>query len=326
MNQRFTAFLAVAEHLSISRAAEESCVSYQCISGHIRSLEEEYKVRLFDRHPRFALTSDGRILLEALQKIKILEDGIAQAFDDQGENVSGHVTLGVPMSRYTEIVPPILSRFHRAYPGVQLEIVDDYSNVLQRQVERGALDMAIVVQQSPEPNQKLDSLVLLRELYLFLVSGPLLRETLGQDWEAAHQKFRKRGITPEEIFSFPLAMTPEHSRLRRIIDHYARLRQLQYRAVFASNRCETFDAIARTDIAGCIIPHQLYGITVRQNQRLRREDRLHAYQIHWGRQEINSDITLIRNRDSVLAAYKQHLIQMICEHFASCDRFVRRLQ
>ena len=52
------------------------------------------------------------------------------------------------MSRYTELVPPILARFKREYPNVELEIIDDYSSVLQRQVERGILDMAIVDRKS----------------------------------------------------------------------------------------------------------------------------------------------------------------------------------
>lgn len=325
MNQRFSAFMAVAQTLSIRKAAEMDFVSYQCISGHIRSLEEEYKVRLFDRSPHFALTADGRTLLEALQKIKLIEDGIAQAFDDQGENVCGHVTLGVPMSRYTEIVPPLLARFHKEYPRVELEIVHDYSNVLQQQVQRGMLDMAIVVQQSPEPNPKLDSLVLLREMYLFLVSVPLLQSVLGSDWEAQSQKYKKRGIPLAELARFPIVSYPTGSRLRTQLEQAAAQYGLHYNTVFASNRAETFDAIARTDTAGCIISHQLYGITARKNQHMRREHRLQSYRIDFGKFSMSSAITLIRNQDSVMAAYKQHLIQIICEHFAGYDQLVRKI-
>lgn len=63
MNQRFAAFLLTAETLSISKAAEKCFVSYQCISGHICSLEEEYGVTLFRRRPVFSLTEDGRVLM-----------------------------------------------------------------------------------------------------------------------------------------------------------------------------------------------------------------------------------------------------------------------
>lgn len=99
MNQRFSAFLLAAETLSISKAAELNFVSYQCISSHIRSLEEEYGVKLFDRHPKFALTEEGCVLLASLQKIRAIEGGIAESLNGQGKEVSGRVTLGIPMSR-----------------------------------------------------------------------------------------------------------------------------------------------------------------------------------------------------------------------------------
>lgn len=85
MNQRFTAFLLAAETLSISKAAELNFVSYQCISSHIRSLEEEYGVKLFDRHPKFALTEEGCVLLASLQKIRAIEGGDCGILKRTGE-------------------------------------------------------------------------------------------------------------------------------------------------------------------------------------------------------------------------------------------------
>lgn len=57
MNQRFITFLTVAEAGSLFDAAQQLFVSYQCVSAHVRSLEEEYGVKLVDHRPRFALTA-----------------------------------------------------------------------------------------------------------------------------------------------------------------------------------------------------------------------------------------------------------------------------
>ena len=54
--------------------------------------------------PKFALTEEGCVLLASLQKIRAIEGGIAESLNGQGKEVSGRVTLGIPMSRYTEIV------------------------------------------------------------------------------------------------------------------------------------------------------------------------------------------------------------------------------
>ncbi len=180
MNQRFEAFLAVAECKSIRKAAERQCVSYQCVSGHIRSLEEEYRTRLFERRPSFQLTESGRILAESLQKIRLIEQGIGEALDDRGTAVVGHVKIGVPFSRYTELVPPILARFKREYPNVELEISGEFSDVLEQQVERGLLDMALVVQQA-DSSEKLERKTLMQERYCFLLSQTLLEKVMGDD-------------------------------------------------------------------------------------------------------------------------------------------------
>ena len=50
-------FLLAAEELSFTRAAARAYVSQQCLSDHIRRMEESYGVRLFDRSPRLRLTA-----------------------------------------------------------------------------------------------------------------------------------------------------------------------------------------------------------------------------------------------------------------------------
>ena len=323
MNQRFSAFLAVAETLSISKAAEQQFVSYQCISGHLRSLEEEYKVKLFERRPQFSLTKDGQILMEALQKIRIIEDGIADAFNDQDDQVVGHVTLGVPSSRYTEIVPSLLAQFKKFYPNVELEIIEDYSTILQKQVERGLLDMAIVVQQSHQTNHYLDSTILAEEQFLFLLSPELAEKYLKEETASRCQSYKKSGITLDEISRFPIVSYPKSSRLRHIMDHYASNHNLMYHIVFESNRVETFDAIARTHIAGCIIPQQVCDITARNNRHLHKEKRLQVFRINWRGYKVDNSIALLRNRNSTLATYKQRLIQIIKDDFAGYEHLTK---
>lgn len=116
MNQRFITFLTVAEAGSLFDAAQQLFVSYQCVSAHVRSLEEEYGVKLVEHRPRFALTAEGQALLETLKKIRALEEGIAAELDGSGPEAKGHVTLGVPSARYTEIVPRIVPPFKKEYP------------------------------------------------------------------------------------------------------------------------------------------------------------------------------------------------------------------
>ena len=313
MNQRFEAFLAVAACKSMQKAAEQQCVSYQCISGHIRSLEEEYHTRLVERRPSFALTESGRILAESLQRIRLIEQGIGEALDDRGASVVGQVRLGVPFSRYTELVPPILAQFKKEYPNVELEISGDFSDVLEQQVERGLLDMALVVQQEGR-SEKLERKMLLQEHYAFLLSRPLLETVMGKE-SAEAERWQKEGITLREISRFPLVSAPEGSRLRAILDNAARTQGLSFRIVFSSNRLETFDGIARTNLAGCLLPLQMTAITRRLDRQRRADKRLLILPVDWEDVPLSSDVVLIRHRESVFPAYKQALTRIVEEQF-----------
>ena len=71
MNISMQYFLVVAEELSISRAAERLYVSQQCVSSHIKKLEQQYCVELFVRKPAFCLTEEGKALQRSLLRQKV---------------------------------------------------------------------------------------------------------------------------------------------------------------------------------------------------------------------------------------------------------------
>ena len=55
----FEVFLVVAREMSITKAANELHITQQCASDHIKRLEKEYNVVLFERRPKFRLTQAG---------------------------------------------------------------------------------------------------------------------------------------------------------------------------------------------------------------------------------------------------------------------------
>ena len=80
MKTGFEIFLLTAEELSISRAAQRAFVTQQCVSDHIKRLESEYGVTLFERKPRMKLTPAGESMLESLRNIRILEKSMRKPF------------------------------------------------------------------------------------------------------------------------------------------------------------------------------------------------------------------------------------------------------
>ena len=88
-------FIAVAEELNFSRAAERLHVSQPPLSQQIKQLEEEVKARLLDRSTRWVrLTRAGRLFLEhARQILAHVESAVLSAREgraDSHSNVSDH--------------------------------------------------------------------------------------------------------------------------------------------------------------------------------------------------------------------------------------------
>ena len=68
-------FIAVAEHMHFTRAAEALYITQPSVSAAIQSLEEQYEVKLFNRvGRRIELTLAGRTLQKEAQKILAHKD------------------------------------------------------------------------------------------------------------------------------------------------------------------------------------------------------------------------------------------------------------
>ena len=77
--RRLTYFIAVAERLSFSKAAEELHVAQPAISQQIRALESELGVQLFDRvGKRVSLTDAGRA------ELKLNQEGVERIWKRAG--------------------------------------------------------------------------------------------------------------------------------------------------------------------------------------------------------------------------------------------------
>jgi DNA-binding transcriptional LysR family regulator len=123
---QLTAFAAVAEHQSFTRAAEHLGLSTPSLSQAIRSLEEEFGVRLLNRTTRsVALTEAGERLLTHLAPVL---DGVDHAIDSVyafRNRAVGTLRLSVHPLAAATIIAPLVASFSSAYPAIGLEVSVD---------------------------------------------------------------------------------------------------------------------------------------------------------------------------------------------------------
>ncbi|MDY2649461.1 MAG: LysR family transcriptional regulator, partial [Pyramidobacter porci] len=125
-------FLLAAQELSFSRAAKRAFVTPQCLSDHIRRLEERYGVKLFHRRPRLELTREGRTLRDYLSRIARLEENMALEMEDVSAGMRGTVRLGIPLTRGRIFIPRLMPEFQRRFPRVDVKIALRDTRDLQR--------------------------------------------------------------------------------------------------------------------------------------------------------------------------------------------------
>lgn len=125
-----SAFLAVAEERSFTRAAKRLNVSKSGLSHAIRRLEDEIGVRLLARTTRSVSPTDaGEQLLASLRPALADIRGKLTQISGLQQRPVGRVRLLVPRLAAKAVVGPKLGQFVQNYPDVVLDITTDDSRV-----------------------------------------------------------------------------------------------------------------------------------------------------------------------------------------------------
>jgi DNA-binding transcriptional LysR family regulator len=120
---QLTAFVAVAEHRSFTRAASHLGIKVPSLSHAIRSLEEQFGVRLLNRTTRsVALTDAGAQLLGHLTPVLESVDRAIDAVNEFREKPTGTLRLTVHPVAAAVVIGPVVARFSAEYPEIGLDI------------------------------------------------------------------------------------------------------------------------------------------------------------------------------------------------------------
>jgi DNA-binding transcriptional LysR family regulator len=136
-------FLAVAQSLSFTQAAQRLGVRQPTVSQHVRKLEEAVGRPLFIRDTRsVTLTADGEAMAGFARTILAAHEQAAGYFS--GSGLRGRLRFGVSDDLALTPLPRILRDFRQLYPRIDLELTVAQSGALHRRLESGHLDVAFV--------------------------------------------------------------------------------------------------------------------------------------------------------------------------------------
>src|SRR5215831_10803408 len=121
-----SAFVAVADHGSFTRAATQLGITTGSLSHTIRELEENLGVRLLNRTTRSVAPTDaGQRLLTRLRPLFDEFDMAVDSVNAFRDRPVGRLRITVPPPAASFVLAPLLARFMAEYPQVALEISAD---------------------------------------------------------------------------------------------------------------------------------------------------------------------------------------------------------
>ena len=146
VNLRQLRFLvAIHEERSFTAAARRVNATQSGLSMQIKELEERLGLRLFERSSTGVTpTSAGERLYRRATRILREVSAIENDVQMLSGQVSGRVQVGMMPTIARAVLAPVLERFARHHPHVEIKVTEAYSAVLCEEVTNGNLDMAVV--------------------------------------------------------------------------------------------------------------------------------------------------------------------------------------
>lgn len=145
-------FVATAQELNMTRAAQKLLVSQPALSRQIADLEDELGVKLFNRQPQhLTLTPAGQYLYEQAKEILTLASKTKSNLQSSAV-ISGDLTIAAGESFAMQRLMNIVSNIIRDYPTVKIHILSGDYEFAERRLDTGAVDFAVIIGNLPLDN------------------------------------------------------------------------------------------------------------------------------------------------------------------------------
>ncbi|MBD9625555.1 MULTISPECIES: LysR substrate-binding domain-containing protein [Ensifer] len=138
-------FVAVAERLHMTKAAEAMNVTQSAASAAIAALETQHDIRLFDRVGRgLTLTDAGKIFLPEAKAVLARALAATACLRDLSELRRGELSIAASQTVASYWLPSRLARFTHDYPQVDVKLTVRNTAVVAEAVEEGTAQLGFV--------------------------------------------------------------------------------------------------------------------------------------------------------------------------------------
>lgn len=235
-------FQAVSQLSSISKASEKFHISQPSVTVAIQKLEEELGVQLFDRSQRkIALTAEGTLFLQRVTDIlSRLQYSIAE-LNECKVMQKGRIKLGITPIVGGFLFPYIFSEFCSRYPHFEFQFVEEGSLAIRRKLERGELDIGILITSNTE----------------ILATMPITNEQIVLSIAHNHPLSALDSVAFEKLQEYPFVLFKDDTYVRkRIMDECTKFGVIP-QILFTSRHIETILSLVEQGDGVSFVPETI---------------------------------------------------------------------
>lgn len=141
----YKVFYEVANSKSISKGAKNLMISQPAVTQSIQTLENELGGKLFIRTPKGVILTN-----EGLELYNYIKDGMTYFINGTNKFMSlksldtGILNIGSTTTISENILMPYLKEFHNLFPNIVINITNDLTDNLLKDLRNGNLDIVII--------------------------------------------------------------------------------------------------------------------------------------------------------------------------------------
>jgi LysR family hydrogen peroxide-inducible transcriptional activator len=252
--KQLTYALAVEKTLHFKKAAELCHISQSALSTALTELEKQLGLLIFERdNKKVLITPIGREVLNQAQNIMMQVEDLEHLADSQKAPLSFPITVGVIPTIAPFLIPAILPVLNEQFPQVQINLVEEQSQILVDLVRNGEIDTAILA--LPYPCEGLLTLEFWQEDFYWV--------TLKGN-EHAQQK----EITIDEINQSELMLLKEGHCLKDHILEVCKLSEQTANHGFGATSLTTLIQMVQGNLGTTLIPAMAKKQLISDNKKL----------------------------------------------------------
>ena len=222
--RELVSFYHVAQLRSVSKAARTLELGQPTVTTHLRKLESEFGITLFDRIKRpIQLTSEGNTLLELVIPVVESVDTLKTQMDYVERR--GSFVVGAYHDLLMHHLPKSIQTFNTEYPDVRLRLLArPYLNLIQL-VKSGEIDLALCA--PPPPDEPSLEFVELFKYHVVLLTPP------------NHELLQQPVIKLKDIAAWPMILPSPGSITRQKVEQALKGSGINFDIILAMDDSES---------------------------------------------------------------------------------------